>query len=60
MFEAGQKYRITTGLGDDKANAVYRVVRVQMPLIEIEAAGRKVILNTSCPDFVSAMQIKVV
>jgi hypothetical protein len=54
MFEVGKEYRITTGEGADRSQAVYSVIEVSMPLIKVKAGGGSKILNTHARSFIEA------
>lgn len=55
MFEIGEKYEITTGLGEEEGHSVYTVVEVELPLLKVlDGVGHEYIFNTHSPSFVSA------
>lgn len=54
MFEVGQHYRISTGVGEEIGHGVFRVLEVEGPLVKIECMSVITIINTHAPSFHSA------
>lgn len=55
MFEVGRRYEIRTIEDGVEGFSVFTVLDVDLPLIKIrDGVGYETILNTHCPNFVSA------
>ena len=54
MFKVGQKYRITTGIGDEVGYSTSKVLAWEPPLLKIQTPTGELILNTGASNFVSA------
>lgn len=55
MFDVGDKYEITTGIGEEQGSTVYTVIEWSAPLLKvIDGVPHEYIFNTSSPHFVMA------
>ncbi|MDG2535572.1 hypothetical protein P6144_18065 [Sphingomonas sp. HITSZ_GF] len=54
MFEIGRRYRVTTGLGEQRGYSSFTVEAWEPPLLKLKTPWDETIINTSSPEFISA------